>query len=101
MIWWAIAVLAVGTYAMKAVGPLLLGARTLPAWLNHVSTLMVATLLAALVAISTFTDGRELNLDIPLTAGMASAIVAIRLRAPFVVVVIVAAAVAAALRALS
>jgi branched-subunit amino acid transport protein len=101
MIWWAIAVLAVGTYAMKAVGPLLLGARPLPSWLNHVSTLMAATLLAALVAISTFTDGRELNLDIPLTAGMVSAIVAIRLRAPFVVVVIVAAAVAAGLRALA
>lgn len=98
MSWWAIAVLAAGTYVMKAAGPLFLGGRTLPPTVQRLSTLLAATLLAALVAISTFTEGNSLNLDGPLIAGVASGAVAVRLRAPFAVVVVVAAAVAALLR---
>lgn len=98
MSWWAIAVLAAGTYAMKAAGPLLLGGRTVPPVVQRISTLLAATLLAALVAISTFTVGDSLNLDAPLIAGVASGAIAVRLRAPFAVVVVVAAAVAGLLR---
>lgn len=98
MSWWAIAVLAAGTYLMKASGPLLLGGRTLPPMVQRLSTLLAATLLAALVAISTFTEGNSLNFDGALIAGVASGAVAVRLRAPFAVVVVVAAAVAALLR---
>jgi branched-subunit amino acid transport protein len=100
VIWWAIAVLAIGTYAMKAAGPLLLGGRILPPMVQHISTLLAATLLAALIALATFTQGDAVTFDGPLVAGMATAAVAVRLRAPFVVVVILAAAVAAALRAI-
>jgi branched-subunit amino acid transport protein len=98
MSWWAIVVLAVGTYAMKAAGPLLLGGRGLPPAVQRASTLLAATLLAALVAISTVTEGDSVNLDGPLIAGVASGAFAVGLRAPFVVVVVVAAAVAALLR---
>lgn len=98
MIWWAIAVLAVGTYAMKAAGPMVLGARTLPPAIQRVSALLAATLLAALVALATFTRGDEIDLDPPLIAGVASAAIAVRLRAPFALVVVVAAVVAGLLR---
>lgn len=100
MSWWAIAALALGTYAMKAAGPLVLGAKTLPPAVQRLSVLLAATLLAALVAHSTFVEGDRLHLDVPLTAGVASAAVAVRLRAPFAVAVIVAAVVAAVPRAL-
>ncbi len=56
--WWAIIVLAGGTYACKAAGPLALGARTVPPALQRALTLLSVTLLSALVAISTFGDGR-------------------------------------------
>ena len=99
MIWWAIAALAAGTYLMKAAGPLFLGARTLPPMVQRASEVLASTLLAAIVAISTVTQGDSLNLDVPLIAGVASGAVAVRLRAPFALVVIVAAGVAALLRA--
>jgi uncharacterized membrane protein len=54
-------------------------------------------LLAALIAVSTFTDGRELVLDERI-AGLAAAGAAVLLRAPFLVVVAVACVTTAALR---
>ena len=54
-------------------------------------------LLAALIAVSTFAEGRTLVLD-ERAAGLAAAGAAVALRAPFLVVVGVACAVAAVLR---
>ena len=59
-----------------------------------------SSLLAALVAVQTFTTTGRLVLDAR-AAGLAAAAVALMLRAPFLVVVIVGAAVAAGLRALT
>jgi hypothetical protein len=56
-------------------------------------------LLAALVAIGTFADGRTLVID-ERVLGVGAAVVAIRLRAPVLAVVIVAAAVTALARSL-
>ena len=61
--WWAVIALAVGTYALKAAGPLALGSRTVPPQLQRALTLVSVTLLAGLVAISTFGSGRGLALD--------------------------------------
>jgi hypothetical protein len=61
--------------------------------------LLPIALLAALVAIQTFTHGQRLVVDAR-AAGLAAAVVALALRAPFLVVVITAAAVTAGLRAL-
>ncbi|BDZ57460.1 branched-subunit amino acid transport protein AzlD [Barrientosiimonas humi] len=61
--------------------------------------LLPVALLAALVAVQTFAgEGGALVVDAR-TAALAVAIVAIALRAPFIVVVVLAAATAAALRA--
>jgi uncharacterized membrane protein len=60
--------------------------------------LLPVALLAALVAVQTFASGQQLVIDARL-AGLAAAVVALLLRAPFLVVVLVAALVAAVLRA--
>jgi hypothetical protein len=63
-------------------------------------TLLPVSLLAGLVAVQTFAaPGGHLVLDARL-AGLAAAVVALLLRAPFLVVLLVAAVVAAGLRAL-
>lgn len=83
-------VLAVGTYGLKAAGPLALGDRELPATLQRASQLLPAAMLAALVAVSTVTADRHLTVDARLV-GVAAAAVALWRRAPFVLVVAVAA----------
>ena len=65
---------------------------------SRITNLLPAALLAALVVMQTFTTGSALVLDAR-AAGLVAAIVALVLRAPFIVVVIAAAATAAALRA--
>ena len=99
MTWWAIFALAAGTYVSKAAGPLALGSRTVPPSLQRALTLLSVTLLSGLVAISTFGDGRGLTVDAR-AAGLAVALGAVWLRAPFAVVVIAATLTAAGLRAL-
>jgi len=90
-------VMTIGTFAMKAAGPLLLGARELPAGLQRVVDLLPAALLAALAAVSTLGDGQHLVIDARL-GGVIAAGVALWRRAPFVVVIIVASAVTALIR---
>lgn len=94
----ALAVLAAGTYAMKAIGPVLAAGRDLPPVLGRIATLLPAALLAALVATQTVGDGTSLTLDARLV-GVGAATVAIVLRAPFAVVVLVGAATTAIVRA--
>lgn len=97
MSWAALLGLAAGCYAFKAVGPLLLGTRTLPAALQEALGLLAVPLLAALIAVQTFSADRELVID-ERAAGLGVAAVAVLLRAPFLVVVIAASATTALLR---
>ncbi len=90
--------LSVGTFALKAAGPLLLGGRTLPSPIDRISQQLPAALLASLVVVSTVADGRSLVLDARVV-GIAAAGIALWRRAPFVVVVVVAVATTAAARA--
>lgn len=99
MSWLAIAVLALGTYGLKAAGPLLLGDRPLPDPLARLAELVPAALLAALIAVEVVAGDRRLVLDERL-GGFAAAAVAVALRASFLVVVVVACATTAVLRAL-
>lgn len=89
--------LGIGTYALKAAGPLLLGGRRLPDRVERVAQQLPAALLASLVVVSTVAADRALVLDARL-AGVVAAGVALRLRAPFIVVVAVAVAVTGGLR---
>jgi branched-subunit amino acid transport protein len=93
--------LAVGTYALKALGPFLLAGRPeLPAWLTRLSTQAPVALLAALAAVGTLTTRQDLTVDARL-GGVLAAGVALWLKAPFVLVVITAALTTAATRAIA
>ncbi|WP_436794486.1 AzlD domain-containing protein [Actinospongicola halichondriae] len=92
--------LTLGTYALKSAGPLLLGGRRLPPMVDALSNRIPAALLAALVVVSTIADGQRVVVDARL-GGVIVAGVALRLRAPFVVVVLAAVAATAAIRAIS
>jgi branched-subunit amino acid transport protein len=96
-VWWVVVAVGAVTVACKAVGPVVLGGRELPAPVRGVVALLAPTLLAALVVVSTFGSGRALVLDAR-AAGMAAAMTAIMLRAPILVVVGAAAVVAALVR---
>jgi hypothetical protein len=96
--WWALVVVAFGTYAFKAAGPVAFATLRIGPRLTRTFTLVAVALLAALIAVSTVTTAGTVTIDARL-AGLAAAIIAITLRAPFVVVVATAAITAAALRA--
>lgn len=99
-VWVVVVVTGIGTLALKAAGPVLLGGRALPERLSGVVTLVGPALLAALVAIGTFGQGQRLVIDARVL-GVGAAAVLIKLRAPVLVVVIVAAAVTAGARAIA
>ena len=95
--WIAILVAALGCYALKLAGlslPPRLLAHPLVA---RVADLIPVALLAALVAVQVWSQGGSLTLDAR-TAGLGFAVVALLLRAPFLVVVVGAALTAALLR---
>lgn len=96
----ALVLLAAGTYAMKAVGPLFAGGRELSPTAARLTDLLPAALLAALVANQTFSGGEHGLLVDARIVGIAAAALAVWLRAPFAVVVVVGAAVTALVRAL-
>ena len=98
--WIVVIVSGIGTLALKATGPVLLGGKPLPHRFTGVVGLLGPALLAALVAIGTFADGQRLVLD-GRVLGVGAAVVAIRLRAPVLLVVIIAAAVTATARAIT
>ena len=95
--WLVVIAVGIGTIAIKASGPVLLGGRPLPDRLSGVVALLAPALLAALVATNTFATDQRLVLDVR-AIGVAAAAVAIVLRAPVLLVVIVAAASAAVAR---
>jgi len=71
--WTTIIVLTFATAAIRAVGPVLVGARQLPDPVVRVITLLAPALLAALIAVGTFTDpDGDLVLDAR-AAGLAAA----------------------------
>jgi uncharacterized membrane protein len=95
--WPTILIAAGGCYALKLAG-LSVPRRVLDgARVQRVATLLPVALLAALIATSTFATGHRLTLDAR-AGGLAVAAVAVRLRAPFLVVVALAAAATGALR---
>jgi len=98
-IWAVVAVVAVGTLALKVTGPLVAGGRAPPARLVGVLGLLPPALLAALVVTSTLTDGRDVVVDARL-AGLVVGGGLLLARVPLLVAMVAAAATTAALRAL-
>jgi uncharacterized membrane protein len=99
-VWLVIVLVAAATVAFKAVGPVVLGGRRLPARVSAVLFLLAPALLAALVVTQAVGGEREIVLDERLL-GLGAAALAVAFRAPLLAVVVVAAAVTAAARALA
>jgi hypothetical protein len=98
VIWLAVVAGSVGVYLLKLAG-LSLPARVLerPA-VRAVAALLPVALLSALVAVGTVDGSGGITLDARV-GGLAAAVAALVLRAPFVVVLVVAATTTAVLRA--
>jgi branched-subunit amino acid transport protein AzlD len=99
-IWIAVAVTAVGCYAVKLAGLLVPAGALERPLVRRLAALLPVALLAALTAQQTFADGHALVVDAR-AAGLAAAAVALLLRAPFLVVVGTAVVVTAGVRALT
>jgi branched-subunit amino acid transport protein AzlD len=97
-VWVMIALLTVGTVAIKSVGPVLLGGRDLPPQMTGVVARLAPSLLAALVVVDTF-GGEDRTIAVDESAiGLLAAAGALALRLPMVAVVAIAAVVTAVVR---
>jgi branched-subunit amino acid transport protein len=88
---------AAGCFALKVLGGSVPTRLLDNPRVRRVAELLPVALLAALVVVQAFGAGRSLRLDAR-AAGLAVAVVAVLLRAPFLVVVVLAALTAALLR---
>jgi branched-subunit amino acid transport protein len=99
MTWVAILVSAVGCYLLKLAGLSVPAAVLEHPVVERIADLLPVALLAALVAVQVFSSGSTLVLDAR-AVGLGVAVVALLLRAPFIVVVAAAALAAALVRLL-
>ena len=99
MIWAGVLVASASCYALKLAGLSLPERWLQDSRVQRTVPLIPIALLAALVGTQTFSTGQHLVLDV-LAAALAVAIVAVLLRAPFLVVVAAASLTAALLRLL-
>jgi branched-subunit amino acid transport protein len=99
MIWAGVLVACAACYALKLAGLSLPAGVLEDARVQRTIPLVPVALLAALIATNTFSTGHHLVLDVR-AAAIGVAVVALLLRAPFLVVVASAAATAALLRLL-
>ena len=99
MAWTLIILLALGAYAFKVTGLIILGGRSLPPVFERCLGLIPAAIITALVMKDTFTVGQDLTLDAR-ALGIAVAVVAAWKRAPLIVVIVLGAAATAIVRQL-
>jgi uncharacterized membrane protein len=97
--WTAIIVTAVGAYLLKLAGLSIPASVVEHPLVHRIADLLPVALLAALVAVQVLSTGPGLTVDARV-AGLAVAVLALLLRAPFIVVVFAAAITAALLRLL-
>jgi len=99
MTWTLIILLAVGAYAFKVTGLIILGGRSLPPVFERCLGLIPAAIITALVMKDTFTVGQDLTLDAR-ALGIAVAVIAAWKRAPLILVIVLGATVTALVRQL-
>jgi branched-subunit amino acid transport protein len=87
----------VGTIVLKAVGPVGVAGRELPARVSQLLAMVGPAILAALVVTETFAHGRSLVVDARL-AGVGAGAVSILLRAPLWAVIVAGGVATAAAR---
>lgn len=101
MIWIAVLVAAVGCFAIKLAGLSLPASVLERPEVQRVATFLPIAMLAALVAVEAFDDGGRLAVDVRLLAGVGAGLVALVLRASFLVVIVAAVITTAVLRAVT
>jgi branched-subunit amino acid transport protein len=99
-VWIAVVATGLGCYALKLAGLVAPQRLLADPRVRRFSELVPVALLTALVAVQTLAHGQALELNGPRLAGLAAAVIALLLRAPFLVVLLAAAAVTAGLRGL-
>lgn len=99
MMWLAIVATGVGCYLLKLAGLSIPGSVLERPLVHRIADLLPVALLAALIGVQVLSTGSSLVLDARV-AGLLAAVVALLLRAPFIVVVLVAAVTAALVRLL-
>jgi hypothetical protein len=97
--WLAVIVVGAATVLLKGAGPVLAAGRQLPQATAGVVELLAPALLAALGATGAFASDEALVLD-ERGAGLATAGIAVALKAPLLMVIVVAAVTAALIRAI-
>ena len=96
-LWITILGASAGCYVLKLMGVIVPKSFLERPLVNEITHLLPIALLSAIVAIQTVGAGQGLALDARLPA-LGASLIALRMKAPFVVVVVIAAVVAAALR---
>ena len=99
MSWVVVVLVGVLTIMFKAAGPVFIGRKRLPPRVLALVEVLAPAMLAALVVTQAVGGDRRLVFDERLL-GRAAAVVALRLRAPLLAVMVVAAATAALVRVL-
>jgi branched-subunit amino acid transport protein len=97
--WIAVLATAAGCYGFKLAGLTVPQRILADPRVRRFAELVPVALLAALSAVQTASNGQAFDLDPARLAGLGAAVVALALRAPFLVVILAAAATAAILRA--
>lgn len=97
MTWTLILLLALGAYAFKFAGLVVIGSRTLPAPFERCLALIPAAVISALIVKDTLTAGQDIVMDAR-AVGIAAAILAAWRRLPLIVVIFTGAAVTALVR---
>lgn len=100
MTWTLVLLLALGAYAFKFTGLVVIGSRTLPPVVERCLALIPAAVISALIVKDTLTQGQDIVIDAR-AAGIAVAIIAAWRRAPLIAVIVLGAAVTAAVRQIS
>jgi branched-subunit amino acid transport protein len=97
--WIAVLATAAGCYGLKLAGLTVPQRLLASSRVRRFAELVPVALLAALSAVQSATSGQAIDLDPARLAGLGAALVALLLRAPFLLVIVVAAGTAAALHA--
>ena len=96
-LWLAILGATLGCYFLKIIGVVIPKYFLDKPLVSEITHLLPIALLSAIVAIQTLGEGQGLAIDARLPA-LGASLIALRLRAPFIVVVLIAAVMAAGLR---
>jgi branched-subunit amino acid transport protein len=96
--WAAVLTLAAAAYGLKALGPVAIGRREIPARYTAALDLLPIPMLTAIAIVGTVASGHHLQVDARLP-GLAVAAILVWRRAPFLAVIVAAAATTALIRA--